>query len=487
MSIGRERDRDNDSPQRRSLLPQKSGLRNDTSQHVPGLSRTQSQSKSKPQLQEQAKTTQQQDSRMRLQRHRNAPSISTQRSGLAKSGESSTPSTPSVATPTEPKAAGGGLPTQQQKTQMLPPPKLQRSASLRQPTTSRSGVPGSQTKSHARNRSVQLEGNRLSGQLAPKQRDSTATTSSASKSSAAKPAKPSFNTFQQHYSPKKQPKQPPPAAPTATLTPQDPDSFLTSSRPEVAALQTELLQLHLIHSSAIQSQAQWKSSAEKQLRQRYKSVAAKYQSVLASDSAAQQNTNIQALRNLSENAKKSSGGRHDFTEQLQILSRTIQDVTDLTDQRGGRYTDVVREFEKWVGRFNRSKGVQSLEPDDDGAEGAPADFITPIGRHWQTEVSRLNSKLDLCLRDLQSLDVGIENQQSEESEPSSTSALWRVVRGHTELVMSMIEELETMFKVEAEAVKAERERVKEAVDQIVLDSNNRGSYTRERKGVWKTG
>lgn len=489
MSIGRERERDNVSPQRRSLLPQKSGLRKE-SQHVPERSQTQSQSKSKPQLQQQAQPTQQQDSRLRLQRHRNAPSISSQRSGLAGSGESSTPSTPSVATPTETKAAGGGLPTQQ-KTQMAPPPRLERSTSLRQPAASRSGAPGNQTRGHTRNRSVQLEGKRLSGQLAPKQRDSATTTSTASTSSATRPTKPSFNTFQQHYSPKKQPKQPPPAATTTPITSQDPDSFLTASRPEVAALQTELLQLHLIHSSAIQTQTQWKASAEKQLQQRYKSVAAKYRSAIASDSATQRNINIQALQELSEYAKKSSGGRHDFTEQIRILSRTIQDVADLTDRRGGRYTAVVREFENWMERFNLSRGVQDSNREGGGINDGTTDFTTPIGSNWQSEVSRLNSKLELCLRELQSLDVGIESQQrvegDKDSQPSSSSALSRVVFGHTELVTSMIEELETISKIEAEVVRAERERVREAVDQIVVDSNSRGNHHGERKGVWKTG
>ncbi|KAK2765411.1 hypothetical protein FQN54_008257 [Arachnomyces sp. PD_36] len=488
-SLGRDRDRDNASPQRRSLLPQKSGFRRE-SQHIPERSQpqlqSQSQSKPKPQLQQPAQPAQQQESRMRLQRHRNAPSISSHRLSLARSGESSAPSTPTTATHTEAKV-GGGLPAQQQKTQMLPPSRLERSASLRQPASSRPGAPGSQTKSHARNRSVQLDGSRFSNQLALKQSESVASTPTASVASTSKSAKPSFNTFQQHYSPKKQPKPPPPTASTPTVQPTDPDSFLTASRPEVAALQTELLQLHLIHSSAVQTQTQWKASAEKQLRQRYKSVAAKYRSAIASDSAVQQNINTKALRELSENAKRNSGGRHDFTEQIRILSRTLQDVADMTDLRGGRYTLVVREFENWVERFNPSGKSQNASLDGT----ATADFITPIGRNWQTEVSRLNSKLELCLRSLHSIDVTPEGPQKTggggDTQPCSLSALWRIVRGHTDLVSSMIDELETIWKIEAEVVRVERERVREAVDSIVLGPGSYGSRNGQRKGVWKTG
>ena len=481
----RERDKsDNAAPQRRSLLPQKSNFRRSESQHVQEGSQLQSQ------------PPQRQESRLQLQpeKQRSGPSISPHRLGLVRPpSESSTTSTPSsIGTPSETKAPGG-LPTPQQqqlkKTQMLPPPRLERSASLRQTTSSRPGVAGGQPRGHTRHRSTQIDGSRLATQAGSKQGESNPPTPTTS--SAVKSGKPQFNTFQQHYSPRKPSK--PSSSTTATaktVSPPDPDLLLASSRPEIAALQTELLQLHLTHSSSIQTQTQWKISAEKQLQQRYKSVAGTYRSVLSSERDAQRHINIKALRDLSDNSNRHSGGRHDFTEQLQILSRTVQDVADLTDPRGGRYTSVLREFEEWIEGFNRLRGDGNLQHDAD----VTADFIAPIGRDWQAEISRLNTKLDLCLRDLQSLDVDIEHEQKnrddgESVSSSSSSALCRAVRGHTALVFSMIEELETIWKIEAEVVRVERERVREAVDRIVIVEEGHGGVdgnNRTRQGIWKT-
>ncbi|OJD20988.1 hypothetical protein ACJ73_07675 [Blastomyces percursus] len=427
--------------------------------------------------------------------------------------------------------------------------RLERSASLRQPIASRVTT----TTNHSRHQSHLVGLTR--GYTGVKHGEGN-----TSSTPSLKANKPQFSTFQQHFSPKKGPKTKPPIPPaltspttatataTATGTGNEPS---TPTLPHIAALQVELLQLHLLHADSIRTRREWESSAEQQLHKQHKSVVSKYRTLLAQEQAAQRHINNLALNKLAADSKihtnrsirnndnnntnnNSSRGAYDFSQQIQILSRVIQDVATVTDIHGGRYISCVRTFEKWFehvarvrqGRTGSRNPSRSQEPainkysdDDDADEGSnnnndsdkrnhEYEFIDPLSFRWKEEVAALGVKLELCARELDCLDVDVDvvdgrmtdgqqakgvdsdmcvhGEDGDAGYPQS-SALVRAVKGHKMLLASMIDELEVMRAVEADVGKLERLWVRGAVDR--LDSGGisaaaGGGGKEARRPVW---
>ncbi|EQL30714.1 hypothetical protein BDFG_06862 [Blastomyces dermatitidis ATCC 26199] len=436
--------------------------------------------------------------------------------------------------------------------------RLGRSASLRQPITSRVTT----TANHSRHQSHLVGLTKGYAYAGVKQGEG-----STSPTPSFKVNKPQFSTFQQHFSPKKGPKTKPPIPPaltspttatataTATGTGNEPS---TPIHPHIAALQVELLQLHLLHADSILARREWESSAEQQLHKQHKSVVSKYRTLLAQEQAAQRHINNLALNKLAADNKthtsrstrnnnynynynySSSSSPYDFSQQIQVLSRVIQDVATLTDMHGGRYISCVRTFEKWFehvarvrqGRTGSQNPARSQEPalnkygdDDDADQGSnnnndndnsksscEYEFIDSLSFKWKEEVAALGVKLELCARELDCLDVdvdvvngrmadgqqakGVDSDVSMHSEGGDgcppSSALVRAVRGHKMLLASMIDELEVMSAVEADVGKLERLWVRGAVDR--LDSGGGVATTtiasggkEARRPVWVVG
>ncbi|EEH11203.1 conserved hypothetical protein [Histoplasma capsulatum G186AR] len=417
--------------------------------------------------------------------------------------------------------------------------RLERSASLRQPIAS---TRVTTTANHSRHQS-QVVGS-TKGHTGAKQGEGN-----ISLTPSLKASKPQFSTFQQHYSPKKGPKTKPPIPPastSSTVTTLGARAGIESSsqtHPHVAALQIELLQLHLLHTDSIRAKRDWEYNVEEQLGKQYKTVVAKYHTLLAQEQAAQRYTNNQALSKLAADSKPNTNksntndhnGAYDFSEQIQVLSRVIQDVATLTDMRGGRYISCVRTFGKWfehvarvrqgrAGSRNRlrpqesavtvSKRNGSGDDDDDcnydtdrngdneqDASSHKYEFIDPLSFKWKEEVTALAMKLELCARELDCLDVDMGMAGGEETSVDldtggqsgdgypPSSALVRVVKGHKMLLASMIEELEVMSAVEADVGELERLWVREAVDRLGSGGTAAfaGGEREERRPAWAVG
>ncbi|KLJ05793.1 hypothetical protein EMPG_10766 [Blastomyces silverae] len=430
--------------------------------------------------------------------------------------------------------------------------RLERSASLRQPIASR----GTTAANHSRHQS-HLVG-LTKGYSGVKQGEGN-----TSSTPSLKANKPQFSTFQQHFSPKKGPKAKPPLPPaltspttataSATATGTGNETS-TQTHPHIAALQVELLQLHLLHADSIRARREWESSAERQLHKQHKSVVSKYRTLLAQEQAAQRHINNLALNKLAADCKthtnrstrnnninnNCNSGAYDFSQQIQVLSRVIQDVATLTDMRGGRYISCIRTFEKWFehvarvrqGRTGSRKPSRSQEPamnkygddvdrssnsnNDNDKSNHEYEFIDPLSFKWKEEVAALGVKLELCARELDCLDVDVDvdvdvrmadGQQAKGADSDMSmhgdggdgyqyppsSALVRAVKGHKMLLASMIDELEVMSAVEADVGKLERLWVRGAVDR--LDSGGTaaaavagaGGGKEERRPVWVVG
>lgn len=294
-------------------------------------------------------------------------------------------------------------------------------------------------------------------------------------SSIARPPKPQFSTFQQHFSPRKAVKTPTPATSNSVNS----DSLIPSSQPNVAALQTELLQLCLLHSSSAKKDAEWRTKSERELQKKYNFIAGDYCSLVQREKEAQRRINLQALEHWSANVGKNIG-RSSFAEQIQSFSKLIQEVADLTEPHRGRYVQVTRVFEDWFNRVeeilqSRKKGNCSEQDITIGMQ----ELVEPLDREWKGEILVLNTKLELCLRDLQSLDIWVNDESLENIQESS---LLRIAHSHRALLTSMTEELNAMRAIEAEVVRLERSWTTDVIDRLkprdVTDAT-------QRTGLWK--
>lgn len=289
--------------------------------------------------------------------------------------------------------------------------------------------------------------------------------------SAQKP-RPGFSTYQQQYSPKKPTAKPP--TPTPGDTPGSSSLLIPTSWPDVTALQTELLQLSLFHSSSLERHAEWKAESEAQLREKYNTVAGEYRSILGDEKIRQHQLNVQALDHWAQNCREHHGS-HGLPEQIQILSQVLQEIMDLAgDGTGGRYTHAVTKFEAWLGQ---AEAVRTHREVSGVLEGI--DFIDPLDQSWKEQVHSLYAKLELCGRQLQTLDIlGFG-----EGEQLPKSALVRVAQSLGDSIQLMLREIRAMQNVESDLVRSERELVRQLATQLTSLPPERQS---PRVGIWKT-
>ncbi|KAJ5278658.1 hypothetical protein N7478_004030 [Penicillium angulare] len=347
-------------------------------------------------------------------------------------------------------------PPSPKKTEMPPPPRPARSASLRQPANTGAPV-SSAARGHARHRSQMV-----------------ASSTKPIQSEAAHKPQPraGFSTYQQHYSPKKPTTKPP--TPTPGDTSSSAGLLIPTSWPDISALQTELLQLSLFHSSSLDRHAEWKSESESQLRKKYDAVASQYSSTLGDEKMRQQHMNVQALNQWAEFSREHNGP-HGLSDQVQSLSQILQEVSDLlSGEMGGKYAHAVGVFENW---FHQAEDIRYRSETSRVLDRI--EFIDPLDQSWKEEVQGLQAKLDLCSRRLEALDlVGLG-----ESEQLGRSAFSRVVRGLTESLQLMTQELRAMRTAELEMISSERETVSRMATQMTSFPLEKSSG---RVGIWKT-
>ncbi|KAB2574423.1 hypothetical protein DBV05_g6969 [Lasiodiplodia theobromae] len=242
-------------------------------------------------------------------------------------------------------------------------------------------------------------------------------------------AKPAFSTLQQHYSPKKtsEPKKATSAFFHASSVSTGGADALSA---EVLALQTELLQLHVLHESAAAVRRQWERSAERALRLQFYEVATAHHNMRKNESEVQELVNLHALQEWS-----SGSATFGLAENIQLLGPLLNELRALTDA-GGRHTSVVQEFEEWSTRaeevWRRREEAQSAE------------VVEGLGDGWKVEVGALIRKVTALARDAERL-----------VEPAAGSSISTVVGGCRALVTGIMRELQLMRRMEGEVGESE--------------------------------
>jgi len=266
--------------------------------------------------------------------------------------------------------------------------------------------------------------------------------------------KQAFSTYQQHFSPAKNlaPK-PHPAAFLAPPSPSKLPSNIAISA-ETSKLQNELLQLHLLHRDAAQAEKEWKASAKKKLGDRFHSIVDRNQELVQLEVEETGKINALALKKWQDMGTPGWG----LEEKIQVLDEVVTGVWNLGES-GGKYSRVVRKFERW---FRRCQDILEMRANDEGLDGDEVVFLEELDRAWKDDCLGLGRKLETW-----------KDQLRELGTPDDTgSSLSVVVSGTRSLVRGMLAELSTMAQIERDAMRMEVEWIKSMNDDVLDDDTN---------------
>ncbi|KAF2132209.1 hypothetical protein P153DRAFT_285091 [Dothidotthia symphoricarpi CBS 119687] len=257
-----------------------------------------------------------------------------------------------------------------------------------------------------------------------------------------KTARPAFSTLQQHFTPRKTGK-----APTSTFLHPAPAPGPQTLPPEIVSLQSELLQLHLLHESCAQISKSWELSAKRCLHNKFEEVASMYQAMLEYERAGQEQNNLRAL--LEWSAATSSAG---LPAHMQSLSGPLHDLPSLVAP-GGRLHRLAADFEHWLSWV---QDVRSARKSPLGSPNASVS-LAGLGDEWTAEAAALARKLTSFARDLEGLMT---------PPPAPGSSIACIVLACSELLDGLLDELQTMQKIEAQVVGREKNWVEQRLQGI---------------------
>lgn len=191
--------------------------------------------------------------------------------------------------------------------------------------------------------------------------------------------------------------------------------------------------------------ASWHASAKQRLGQRFTELARRDHEVSREEAEVEEARNLAALM--------AWGGGKGLDGKVQVLDTVLSGVWSLGEPNG-RYTRVVRKFEKWADQTRRAVEARKLA----GGLGALMDddevgFVTELDPAWKDEVSSMARKLDSWRRQLGQLESGVsEDDQGEEQKLSS---LARLLSGCRSQVHGMLAELDLMEQIERDSLAQE--------------------------------
>lgn len=263
------------------------------------------------------------------------------------------------------------------------------------------------------------------------------------KEEPAKAARPAFSTLQQHFTPRKTGK-----APTSTFLHPAPAPTSSSLPPELVTLQSELLQLHLLHDASAQVERQWAHSAKRSLHKKFEEVASLYQAMLDYERTGQEQKNLQALIEWST-GNPSAG----LIEYIQVLSGPLHELPSLVEP-GGRYHRIIDDFERWMLWVEETQSSRRSAANTSGNSVS----IESLGDSWKAETAAMTRKVTSYARDLEILD-----------QPTPGSSIAIIVDTCRALLQGIVEELQVMQAIEADIVGKEKDWVEARLQAIAQD------------------
>ncbi|KAI0010131.1 hypothetical protein F4779DRAFT_639581 [Xylariaceae sp. FL0662B] len=291
--------------------------------------------------------------------------------------------------------------------------------------------------------------------------------------------RPAFNTNQQHYSPAKS-LAPKPLTSTF-LAPPSPSKLPTNVAlsAETSRLQTELLQLSLLHRDAPAVDAEWHASARQKLAARFARLAAESDSLADAERAGVEARNVAALvRWGNQQPRRDAKG---LEARLQVLDQVLNGVWSLGEP-GGRYERVARAFEVWAEQMSgivaaqRGGDASALVISGKGEKEEEVLFVSELDRGWMADCAVLVRKLESWQKMLRELGdfvvdededanngAAVGGQPQAQARPTGPA---RMLRGCRALVHDMLAELTAMQQIERDAAAAEDAWIRGAIREL---------------------
>ena len=217
-------------------------------------------------------------------------------------------------------------------------------------------------------------------------------------------------------------------------------------------LQTELLQLEVMHSSFEPVRRAWESSAKEVIRRHFEDVACAQLELEMAEQEHQERKNLCGLRAW---ASASPDGSM-LDERARLLGPLIMDLIGLTTA-GGQYAKAQTEFERWVAWITDVWSVEGQPSQPEGVQG-DVQLVEDLGDGWTATADALSRRLINHERGLRST-----------GEPLPGTSIGSVIATCKALVAGMLEELDLMRTVRADIVECEKGRVNTLVASIAAD------------------
>ncbi len=307
---------------------------------------------------------------------------------------------------------------------------------------------------------------------------------------------------------------------------------------ETSRLQTELLQLSLLHREAHAVSASWHASARSKLGTRFEELVTEDEAVRALEREGAEERGLQDLirwgeasprpssgesggrstKNKTQGARgahKDDRGRRNgdkdklpLDEKIRLLDQILNGAWALGEP-GGRYQRTVHTFEDWVFQVSEIRAAQrggdidGLLAREGGREEEVGIFVSDLDASaWKRDHAGLVRVLEGWRRTLAHLghvdtDSDDENAGGErgknETVASDTkrnkplSGLARTLHGCHSLVHDMLAELKVMEQIELDALAAEEEWMEQMEERLIAEEKADGSRRRKTEDVppWK--
>ena len=170
--------------------------------------------------------------------------------------------------------------------------------------------------------------------------------------------------------------------------------------------------------------------------------------MLENERAGQEQKNLQSLLEWS-----TGGSTTGLVEHVQILSEPLHELPSLVEP-GGRLQRLVADFEQWISWVQE---IRSARQDHAGG-GKALGTIEGLGDSWKAEAAALIRKLTVFARDLEKL-----------APPTPGSSIASMVDACTTILRGVLDELQTMQKIEVEVVTREKLWVEDRLRTIARD------------------
>ena len=165
-------------------------------------------------------------------------------------------------------------------------------------------------------------------------------------------------------------------------------------------LQMELLQLCILHRSAIETTKQWEQSAVRKLQHRYDVLRKEHIRIQSFVQAQKTFENQVALIAWSKTMTED-----EFGAKWQLLSRNISELWQLTRPEGD-YTRMIRKLKVW---FDRARSISVSRKQPTQSTGQDIEFIGSLEDGWTLEVEAMEQKFTASLHELRSIGEVPEN------------------------------------------------------------------------------